>query len=219
MFTGIIEDVGRVHEWQLKRGSGVLTLNTHLPSREIGPGSSVAVNGACLTVVKRAKGRFTVEVSPETLKRTSLSSLKVGDPVNLELPLKFHDRLGGHLVTGHVDGVAVTDEIRKRGKFTFLRFLVPAALAPLLVPKGSVAVDGISLTVNECGKRYFSVAIIPFTLRHTNLRGLRVGDKVNVEADIIGKYVKSLARFHHRTGTPRHSWRQHHHPRRRGGPG
>ncbi|MBI2360717.1 MAG: riboflavin synthase [Deltaproteobacteria bacterium] len=205
MFTGIIEDVGRVHEWQLKRGSGILTLHTRLPSREIGPGSSVAVNGACLTVVKRAKGRFTVEVSPETLKRTSLSSLKAGDPVNLELPLRFHGRLGGHLVTGHIDGVAVTDEIRKRGKFTFFRFRIPGALAPFLVPKGSVALDGISLTVNECGKRYFSVAIIPFTLRHTNLRERRVDDKVNVEVDIIGKYVQSLARFHHRRSAPRHS--------------
>lgn len=192
MFSGIIEDIGVVHRWEIRRGSGVLTVTTRLPSREIEPGSSVAVNGACLTVVKGSKGRFTVEVSPETLKRTNLGRLGIGDPVNLELPLRFHDRLGGHMVTGHVDGVAVTDEIRKRGQFTFFRFRAPRTLASLLVPKGSVAVDGISLTVNECGARHFSVAIIPFTLRHTNLRGRRVGDRVNVEVDIIGKYVKSL---------------------------
>jgi len=192
MFTGIIEDVGRVHEWQLKRGSGVLTLKSHLPSNAIGLGSSVAVNGTCLTVVAKAKGRFTVEVSLETLRRTNLRSIKLRDAVNLELPLRLQDRLGGHLVTGHVDGVAVIEEVKKRGNFTFFWFRVPAPLAPLVVPKGSVAVDGISLTVNECTDRRFSAAIIPYTLRHTNLRQRRVGDKVNLEVDIIGKYVKRL---------------------------
>lgn len=192
MFTGIIEDMGRVHEWQLRRGSGVLTLKSHLPSKAIGLGSSVAVNGTCLTVVAKAKGRFTVEVSPETLKRTNLKSIKPRDAVNLELPLRLQDRLGGHLVTGHVDGVAVIEEVKRRGKFTFFWFRIPATLAPLLVPKGSVAVDGISLTVNECADRRFSVAIIPYTLQHTNLRQRRVGDKVNIEVDIIGKYVKRL---------------------------
>ncbi|MBI4488778.1 MAG: riboflavin synthase, partial [Deltaproteobacteria bacterium] len=150
MFTGIIEDVGKVYRWQRRRGSGILTLNTGLPLKEMEIGSSIAVNGACLTIVNKAAGRFTVDVSPETVERTNLRKIRPGDQVNLERPLRLRDRLGGHLVTGHVDGVAVIEEIRKRGKFVFYLFQVSAALFPLLVPKGSVAADGISLTVNEC---------------------------------------------------------------------
>lgn len=192
MFTGIIEDVGRVYRWQKRRGSGILTINTNLPLKEMELGSSIAVNGACLTVVDKTKGRFTVDVSPETLERTSLGKLRRGNPVNLERPLRLSDRLGGHLVTGHVDGVGITREIKKRGQFTFFSFQVPVSIYPLLVPKGSVAVDGVSLTINDCEKQRFSVAIIPHTFRHTNLLGRKVGDKVNIEADIIGKYVQRL---------------------------
>ncbi len=192
MFTGLIEDVGRVYRWQIRRGSGILALNTHFPLREIPIGSSIAVNGACLTVVDKARGRFTVDVSPETLERTNLRKIRSGDPVNLERPLRLSDRLGGHLVTGHVDGVGVVVEIKKKAEFTFFLFQVTAPLYSLLVPKGSVAVDGISLTVNECEKQRFSVAVIPFTLAHTNLRRRKVGDKVNIETDIVGKYVQRL---------------------------
>lgn len=192
MFTGLIEDVGEVYRWQMRKRSGTLTLSTRLPLDEMSLGASIAVNGACLTIVGKANGRFAVDVSPETLERTSLKKLRRGHLVNLERPLRLSDRLGGHLVTGHVDGVGVVKEIKKRGKFTFFLFQVPASIDPLLVPKGSVAVDGISLTVNECEKQRFSVAIIPYTLRHTNLLGRRVGDKVNIEADIIGKYVQRL---------------------------
>lgn len=192
MFTGLIEDVGTVDRWQVRRGSGVLTLKTRLPLREVSVGSSVAVSGACLTVVDKTTGRFVVEVSPETLARTALRTVRAGDLVNLERPLRLKDRLGGHLVTGHVDGVGVIEKIKKKGEFTFFLFKVPPSLAPLLVPKGSVAVDGISLTVNECDQQRFAVAIIPFTLKHTNLRRHRVGDKVNIETDILGKYVQRL---------------------------
>jgi riboflavin synthase len=157
-------------------------------------GASVAVNGACLTVVKKGPKSFTVDVSPETLQRTSLETLTIGSMVNLERPMRLADRLGGHLVTGHVDGVGAVAAIEKQGEFTIITFEVPAPLGALLVPKGSVAVDGISLTVNVCRKQRFSVAIIPFTLRHTNLRARRVGDKVNVETDLIGKYVQSFMR-------------------------
>ncbi len=188
----MIEDVGRVYRWQVRKGAGTLTLSTNLPLGEMALGSSIAVNGACLTIVDKAKGRFTVDVSPETLARTSLKKLRRGDPVNLERPLRLSDRLGGHLVTGHVDGVGVIQEIKRRGKFTFFLFRVPATIYPLLVPKGSVAVDGISLTVNECERQRFSVAIIPYTLRHTNLLGRRVDGKVNIETDIVGKYVQRL---------------------------
>ena len=192
MFTGLIEDVGKIAVLRLNKGSAVLTVKTILPLRAMPLGASIAVNGACLTVVKKLSGSFTVDVSPETLARTNLEKLKVGSLVNLEQPMRLQERLGGHLVTGHVDGVGTVASIRKQGEFTIFRFRVPPALARLLVSKGSVAVDGISLTVNDCGRDDFSVAIIPFTLRHTNLQGRRVGDKVNIETDLIGKYVHSF---------------------------
>lgn len=192
MFTGLIEDVGKVYRRQMRRGSAILTLSTNLPLGKMDIGSSIAVNGACLTIVEKAKGRFMVDVSPETLERTNFRKIRPGDRVNLERPLRLKDRLGGHLVTGHVDGIGVIEKIKKQGEFTFFLFQISKSLYPLLVPKGSVAVDGISLTVNECEKGSFSVAIIPFTLKHTNLRRLRVGDRVNIETDILGKYVQRL---------------------------
>ena len=194
MFTGLIEDVGTIGDLRLQQKSAVLTVKTKLPVRSMARGASVAVNGACLTVVKKGLKSFTVDVSPETLQRTSLKTLTVGSMVNLERPMRLADRLGGHLVTGHVDGVGAVAAIEKQGEFTIITFEVPAPLGALLVPKGSVTVDGISLTVNVCRKQRFSVAIIPFTLRHTNLRARRVGDKVNVETDLIGKYVQSFMR-------------------------
>lgn len=199
MFTGIIEDVGTVYRWEMRRGAGVLTLTTRLTLRDMKIGSSLAVNGVCLTVVAKAARLATVDVSPETMRRTNFGALKAGDPVNLERPLRLNDRLGGHLVTGHVDGVGIVDKIRKQGKFTFYSFRVPAVLGRLLVAKGSVAVDGISLTVNGCGRRYFSVAVIPHTLEVTNLRPRRLGDKVNVETDLIGKYIQKLVSTKHET--------------------
>jgi riboflavin synthase len=194
MFTGLIEDVGTIGGLRLRQKSAVLTVKTKLPVRSMAHGASVAVNGACLTVVKKGPKSFTVDVSPETLQRTSLETLTIGSMVNLERPMRLADRLGGHLVTGHVDGVGAVAAIEKQGEFTIITFEVPAPLGALLVPKGSVAVDGISLTVNVCRKQRFSVAIIPFTLRHTNLRARKVGDKVNVETDLIGKYVQSFMR-------------------------
>jgi riboflavin synthase len=192
MFTGLIEDVGRISAIRFRDGSAVLTVETRLAARSMALGASMAVNGACLTVVKKSKGAFTVDVSPETLRRTNLGSLTVGSPVNLERPMRLRERLGGHLVTGHVDGLATVAAIKKQGEFTIFTFRVPASLERFLVSKGSVAVDGISLTINDCVKNRFSVAIIPFTLQHTNLRHRRVGDKVNIETDLIGKYVERL---------------------------
>ena len=194
MFTGLIEDVGKIASLRLAKRSAVLVVETSLPVRPMELGASIAINGACLTVVKKSTRTFTVDVSPETLSCTSLAILGNGSLVNLERPLRLQDRLGGHLVTGHIDGVAVVEAITTRGEFTFFKFRVPAQLGTLLVSKGSVAVDGISLTVNECSRRRFSVAIIPFTLAHTNLRALRVGDKVNLETDLIGKYVQKFVK-------------------------
>jgi riboflavin synthase len=192
MFTGLIEDAGRVKAMRKGDRSLVLTVSTGLPVREMKLGASVAVNGACLTVVKRGRGEFTVDVSPETLKCTNLEELSIGSLVNLERPMRLGEQLGGHLVTGHVDAVATVAAIEKQGEFTFYSFQTAAKIASLLVPKGSVAVDGISLTINACNRRRFSVAIIPFTLQHTNLRARRVGDRVNIETDLIGKYVHSF---------------------------
>ncbi|HEX2226070.1 MAG TPA: riboflavin synthase [Candidatus Binatia bacterium] len=192
MFTGLIEDAGKIKSTRKGEHSLVLTISTDLPVRVMKLGASVAVNGACLTIVKRGRGDFTVDVSPETLSCTNLQELRAGSLVNLERPMRLGGELGGHLVTGHVDAVATVAAIQKEGEFTFYSFHVPPKIAALLVPKGSVAVDGISLTVNECTRRRFSVAIIPFTLQHTNLRARRVGDNVNIETDLIGKYVHSF---------------------------
>ena len=192
MFTGLIEDVGKIGVLRIAKTSAVLEVKTKLPLRAMPLGASVAVNGACLTVVKKTKDVFTVDVSPETLQRTNLQSLASGNLVNLEQPMRFQDRLGGHLVTGHVDGIGTVTAIKPEGGFTVFRFRVPAIISSLLVAKGSVAVDGISLTVNDCRRDGFSVAIIPFTLQHTNLRVRRVGDKVNLETDLIGKYIQSF---------------------------
>jgi len=194
MFTGLVEDVGTIRSLRLQNGSAVLTVKTKLPVRPMARGASIAVNGACLTVVEKRRNAFTVDVSPETLSRTNLETLKVGSRVNLERPLRLADRLGGHLVTGHVDGIGAIAAIEKQGEFTIVDFVLPADLGALLVAKGSVAVDGISLTVNACRKNGFSVALIPFTLSHTNLRGRKVGDKVNIETDLIGKYVQNFMR-------------------------
>jgi riboflavin synthase len=192
MFTGLIEDVGRVGALTRKKGSAILTVETKLAARAMVRGASVAVNGACLTVVKKLKGAFTVDVSPETLARTNLAQLERGNLVNLEQSMRLQERLGGHLVTGHVDGVATVESIRKQGEFIIFDFRLPVRLGAFLVAKGSVAVDGISLTVNACRRDGFSVAIIPFTLRHTNLQARSLGDKVNIETDLIGKYVHSF---------------------------
>src|SRR5688500_13270289 len=170
MFTGLIEDVGTIESLRFNKKSAVLNVKTRLSLRSMELGASIAVNGACLTLVKKAKSTFTVDVSPETLKRTSLATLGAGSLVNLERPLRLQDRLGGHWVTGHVDGVGRVESIDTSGEFTFFTFGVAPQVGTLLVSKGSVAVDGISLTVNKCGRRRFSVAIIPFTLQHTNLR-------------------------------------------------
>jgi riboflavin synthase len=192
MFTGLVEDVGIVNALRLNQRAAVLTVKTKLAVNSMPLGASIAVNGTCLTVVKKTRGAFTVDVSPETLKMTNLGTLRAGSPVNLERPMRLQERLGGHLVTGHVDGVAVLSAIAKHSEFTILTFRLPRRLGALLVSKGSVAVDGISLTVNQCRANHFSVAIIPFTLRHTNLRARKVGDTVNIETDLIGKYVQSF---------------------------
>lgn len=192
MFTGLIEDLGTLLE--IRRGGSIasVTVATSLPMQELALGESIAVNGACLTVTSFGGGRFSADVSPETLEKTSLGMLHHGTQVNLERALRLSDRLGGHLVSGHVDGLARLIERTRQGNSWFLAFRLEAPLARLLVPKGSVAIDGISLTVNEVFDESFSVMIIPHTLERTTLAGLQVGSQVNIETDLIGKYVARL---------------------------
>ena len=192
MFTGIIQDVGRIERTSPRSSGRRLTVSTSLDTSSFELGESVAVNGVCLTAADLGKGTFDADASPETLLRSTLGDLRPGALVNLERALRPVDRLGGHFVLGHVDATAKMDEKRREGDFWVLRFEAPASVERYLVEKGSVAVDGISLTVSACGARAFSVAVIPHTLERTTLRGCRVGDRVNLEADILGKYVEKL---------------------------
>jgi riboflavin synthase len=194
VFTGLVEDVGRIAGVNpIAHGGAQLTVATRFADDDLGQGASIAVDGACLTVVGRERDTFTSDVSVETLERTTLGRKKPGDAVNLERPLALGERLGGHLVLGHVDGVG---RIRSRDPAgDAQRFVVelPRSLMPLVVEKGSIALDGISLTVNEIvGADAVSLMIIPETLRATTWGGRKPGDPVNVEADILGKHVARL---------------------------
>ncbi len=191
MFTGIITDLGRVRSVD---GAGMtrLVIETAYPADGIAIGASIACSGACLSVIQRAPGWFAVEASAETLARTTLGGWRPGTPVNLERALKVGDELGGHLVSGHVDGVGrILDRAPDGGSVRFT-IEAPAGLAPFIAPKGSVAVDGISLTVNEVDSRRFGVNIIPITQRTTSLGAAAAGDAVNLEIDLLARYVARL---------------------------
>lgn len=194
MFTGLIEDVGTLKEIRMTSDHAAVTVSTSLPMAELNLGESISVNGVCLTVTSFGDGVFTADVSPETMRRTSLGHLSRGAAVNLERALRLSDRLGGHLVTGHVDGLGKIVERRQEGNAWVFRFQVDTALASVLIEKGSVAIDGISLTVNDVSEDSFSLAIIPHTLDKTTLQHRQVGDEVNVETDLIGKYVARFMR-------------------------
>ncbi|HIJ64468.1 MAG TPA: riboflavin synthase [Candidatus Hydrogenedentes bacterium] len=185
MFTGLIEEVGAV----ARRSGSDLAVVAKAILDDLAPGDSVAVNGACLTVAALTGNGFVAQMSPETLERTTLSSLRPGDAVNLERAMAAGARFGGHFVLGHVDGVGRIADIRNQGEFSLWRFQAPDEVARYLVPKGSVAVDGISLAVVEPAGDTFGVAVIPTTAAKTNLGGKRPGDAVNIEADVIGKHV------------------------------
>jgi riboflavin synthase len=192
VFTGIIEAIGTVRAFTRRGGEARVGIEVGPLAEGLRPGDSIAVDGACLTVTACKGDGFSCDLSAETLTRTTLGALRVGSRVNLERPLRLGDRLGGHLVTGHVDAVGEIVHRTAQGDGEFRRFRFPSELTPLLVMKGSIAVDGISLTVAELGRDTFGVAVIPHTLRHTTLGGKRVGDPVNLEADLLGKHV---ARF------------------------
>jgi riboflavin synthase len=188
MFTGIVEAVGTLAE--VKGTGGGYRVRIHTPlSAELRVGDSLAVNGVCLTVILIDGEHVLADVGPETSRVTTLGALQRGQDVNLERPLKAEGRFDGHFVLGHVDGVGVIEEIRAEGESHWLTIGFPPALAPLFIRKGSVTVDGISLTVAGLGERQFDVMVIPFTWTSTILKALRKGDKVNLECDMIGKYV------------------------------
>lgn len=193
MFSGIVEDIGAVRALEKKDKGVLLRIGVrNIDAGELAPGESVAVNGVCLTVVSAGDGSFSVDASQETLSRTNLSGLRTGSGVNLERSLRVGDRMGGHIVTGHVDGVGVVKSITPAGESRVFSFSTSPSLAKYVVEKGSVAVDGVSLTVNSVKDTGFSVNIIPYTLRETTFSGFRRGREVNIECDIIGKYVERM---------------------------
>ncbi len=192
MFTGLIEDLGTLRQLRRESEKVQLTVAARIPMTELVIGESIAVNGICLTVMAFGGGTFTADVSSESMTRTTLGELCPGDPVNLERALRMGDRLGGHLVSGHVDGVAVLLEKINDGNAVRLSFRLSAELNRLVVEKGSITIDGISLTVNQVADETFNVAIIPQTLAATNLHQRQTGSRVNIETDIIGKYVARL---------------------------
>lgn len=192
MFTGIIEELGRIKGLQ-KEGSGVrLNVSCKLVVEDASIGDSIAVNGVCLTVVEKSSAGFSADISSETLVRTSLRSLAIGSSVNLERPLSPSSRFGGHIVQGHVDGTGkLISAVPEAGGWQ-VRIGFPETLSRYIVEKGSITVDGISLTVASLGDNWFEIAIIPHTWEVTNLKGLRPGDAVNLEVDIIAKYVERM---------------------------
>ena len=193
MFSGIVEDIGAVQALEKKDKGVLLRIGVRkIDAGELAPGESVAVNGVCLTVVSAGDGSFSVDVSHETLSRTNLFGLRAGSGVNLERSLRVGDRMGGHIVTGHVDGVGAVESISPAGESRVFSFSIPASLAKYVVEKGSVAVSGVSLTVNSVKDTEFSVNIIPYTLRETTFSEFRRGSEVNIECDIIGKYVEKM---------------------------
>ncbi|MEX1127478.1 MAG: riboflavin synthase [Vicinamibacterales bacterium] len=188
MFTGLIENVGEIAEVKPTPGGSRLRITTPLAA-ELVPGESLAVNGVCLTVVSADAEGVHADVSPETARVTSLGSARRGAAVNLERPLRADARIGGHFVQGHVDATGTLEEIRPDGDSFWITVKYPHALGSLIVRKGSIAVDGISLTVAGVDDKRFDVQVIPFTWENTNLQRAKVGDVVNLECDILGKYV------------------------------
>lgn len=188
MFTGIVEVIGTLAEVKPMAGGQRVRIQTPLAA-ELAPGDSLAVNGVCLTVILTDGDEVHADVGPETARITTLGTLQRSQGVNLERALRLEDRLGGHLVLGHVDGIGVVDEIRPDAGGHWLTVSFPPSLAPFFIRKGSIAVDGVSLTVAGLGDREFDVQIVPFTWTATTLGRLRAGDTVNLECDMIGKYI------------------------------
>ena len=192
MFTGLITDLGRLNSRQASQAGATLTIATNYDIADLELGESIAVDGACLTVTSLGTETFTIDASSETLSRTTLGDRSTGDKLHLERALRLSDRLGGHLVTGHIDGVGVIKSRRRDGNAWLFEVEAPPAVVPYLIEKGSVAVDGISLTVNAVAGSRFDLAIIPHTADKTLIADYQPGRRVNLEADLIGKFVRKF---------------------------
>ena len=192
MFTGLVEAVGEVVERKPTNGGFRLRIATPLAT-ELSPGDSLAVNGVCLTVIVSQHQEVHADLGPETVRVTTLGSVDRGNRVNLERPLRADSRFGGHFVQGHVDAIGYVEELRADSEFHWLTVSFPRELRPYIVHKGSIAVDGISLTVAGLGTDRFDVMIVPFTMTHTNLGHVHIRDRVNIECDMVGKYVVRAA--------------------------
>ena len=192
MFTGLVESVGEVIELKPTSAGARVRIATSLAG-ELTPGDSLAVNGVCLTVIVAEHGQVHADVGPETLRVTNLGGLPRGSSVNLERPLRADSRFGGHFVQGHVDAVGHIEDLRADADFHWLTVGFPSTLRPFIVHKGSIAIDGISLTVAGLGDDRLDVMVIPFTVEHTNLRTASIRDRVNIECDMVGKYVVRAA--------------------------
>jgi len=192
LFTGIIESLGAIRRIETQGEGKILVIACDLDLSGTGIGDSIAVNGACLTAVSLGKGQFKADVAPETVSRTTFGTLGPGARVNIERALKLSDRIDGHLVSGHIDGTGVVSRIEARSNAIIYDIQVPENLADEMIEKGSVAIDGISLTINQCWENGFSVSIIPHTAKITTIGFKHVGDPVNIETDMLGKYVKKF---------------------------
>ena len=192
MFSGIVEEMGVVQSREHGRAGTRLSIMASSILHDLKPGESVSVSGACLTAAEIGTSDFSVDVSTETLRVTTLGELTVGTAVNLERAMTLHDRIGGHLVTGHVDGTGILRERTQDGRTVLLTVEVPAAILRYCIQKGSITIDGVSLTINTVSERGVSVAIVPHTASVTTLGGKQPGDSVNLESDLIGKYVERL---------------------------
>lgn len=192
MFTGIIEYLGKVKQVKLQASSAIIVVDIGTLSDDVNPGDSIAINGACLTVTQIKDSEVYFDVSTETLSKTTIGGLKTSDNVNIERSLKMGDKLGGHFVTGHVDGVGVINKVENEPGQCTVWFSVSEELTNMMIKKGSVAVDGISLTIVEIRDGLFSVALIPYTLEATTLGFKKAGRKVNIETDMLGKWVKRI---------------------------
>ncbi len=190
MFTGIIEHLGTVESLTAAAEGGRLTVHAPTVTERLAVSNSIAVNGCCLTVVSVDKERFSADLSGETLRKTSIGEWKAGTRVNLEQPLSAGKEFGGHFVLGHVDSVGRVVRLEPEGENWWLGVEVPATFARYIVPQGSITIDGISLTVARWNDRIAEVAVIPFTYQHTNVRNNKIGDAVNLEGDVLGKYVE-----------------------------
>ncbi|MDM8551172.1 riboflavin synthase [Desulfobacterales bacterium HSG2] len=200
MFTGIIEGLGTIKEMRSSAQGSQLTVEADFVLEHTKIGDSIAVSGACLTVVMLDGRRFKVDVSPETLEKTTFGRAKIGDRVNIERALRLSDRLDGHLVSGHIDGMGVVRHRKSTGNAIIITIGVPEALSRYMIKKGSVAVDGTSLTINECSQESFDISIIPHTAKLTTIGFKKIGDRVNIETDMIGKYVERFVTGKKETG-------------------